>query len=110
MDRDGVAHICLMPAGKPQAVSGAGTVSLRGEMLLNAVAGAGQGMRMITGLEMGEPEKADPGRPSLILCRKGNRRLWDVAKETGTTVEQIMLANRLESEPEDNAVLLIPVI
>ena len=79
-------------------------------MQLSAVAGAGQGIRMITGLEMGESEKADPNRPSLILCRKGGRRLWDVAKETGTTVEQIMLANRLEGEPEDDSVLLIPVI
>ncbi len=110
MARDSMAHICIMPTGKSQAVPGAGTVALRGEMLLNAVAGAGQGIRMITGLEMGEPEKADSSRPSLILCRKGSRRLWDVAKETGTTVEQIKLANRLEGEPEDNAVLLIPVI
>ncbi len=110
MDRDSMAHICLTSAGKPQAVPGAGTVSLRGEMLLDAVAGAGQGVRMITGIEMGESEKADPGRPSLILCRKGERRLWDVAKETGTTVERIKLANRLEGEPEEDTVLLIPVI
>lgn len=110
MDRDAVAHICLTPAGKPQVIPGPGTVTLRGEMVLDAVAGAGQGMRMITGLEMGEPEKAASGRPSLILCRKGNRRLWDVAKETGTTVERIKLANRLEGEPEEDAVLLIPVI
>ena len=105
-----MTQICLLPTGKPQAIPGAGTVSLRGEMTLDAVAGAGQGMGMITGLEMGEPIKADPNRPSLILCRKGGRRLWDVAKETGTTVEQIKLANRLDSEPEDDAVLLIPVI
>lgn len=110
MERDSMAHICLTSSGKPQANPGAGTVALRGEMLLNAVAGAGQGIRMITGLEMGDMEKADPNRPSLILCRKGGRRLWDVAKETGTTVSQIMQANHLESEPGDNAVLLIPVI
>ena len=79
-------------------------------MQLSGIAGAGQGIRMITGLEMGEPEKTDPGRPSLILCRKGSRRLWDLAKENGTTVGQIMEANRLEGEPDDNAVLLIPVI
>lgn len=110
MSRDSTAEICIAPGGKPQAVPGAGTVALRGEMQLNGVAAAGQGIRMITGLEMGEPEKADPNRPSLVLCRKGNRRLWDVAKENGTTVAQIMQANHLEGEPDDHAVLLIPVI
>ncbi len=107
---DATAHILLTAVGKAQAIPGAGNVTLHGEMQLYAVAGAGQGIRMITGLEMGEPEKADPGRPSLILCRKGNRRRWDVAKENGTTVAQIKLANRLEGEPDDNAVLLIPVV
>ena len=110
MDRDSMVHICLHPGSKPQAVSGADTVMLRCEMRLDAVAGAGQGIQMMIGMELGEPEKSDPARPSLILSRKGNRRLWDVAKENGATVEQIMLANKLEGEPEDNAVLLIPVI
>ncbi len=100
----------IAPVGKPQASLGAGSVNLRGEVQLDTVVSAGQGIPMLTGLELGETEKPDPNRPSLILCRKGERRLWDVAKETGSTVDAIWEANHLESEPEDSSILLIPVV
>ena len=95
--------------GRTQALVGAGSVSLRADMTVEAVATAGQGLPMLTGMEMGEPEKPDANRPSLILCRKGNRKLWDVAKEYKSTVAAIMQANGLEVEPENGQVLLIPV-
>ena len=93
----------------PQAIPNAGCVTLRTTVCAEAVVGAGQGIAMLTGMQMSEAEKPDPNRPSLILCRKGNRRLWDVAKQTGSTVEAILMANDLECEPDDNRVLLIPV-
>lgn len=110
MDSKAAAQISLCPGGKPQAIPAMGTASLRADVQLDALASAGQGIRMITGLTLGEREKADPNRPSLILCKKGGRRLWDVAKENGTTVDKIMQANGLTEEPEDGTVLLIPVI
>ncbi len=100
----------IFPTGKPQAVAGAGNVNLRAEMTVDGTVTAGQGMPMLTGMEMGELEKPDPNRPSLILRRKGKHRLWDVAKETGSTVETILQANHLETEPEDSRILLIPVL
>lgn len=106
---DNAVAMEIFPSGRPQAVAGAGTVSLRADMNVDAAVFSGQGIEMLTGLDIGEIEKPDPNRPSLILCRKGSRRLWDVAKESGSTVETIMQANRLEGEPEDNRVLLIPV-
>ncbi len=99
----------LSSKGKPQGVPGAGTMSLRSEVMAEAVVTAGQGISMITAMDMGEPEKSNIDRPSLILRRKGTDRLWDVAKGTGSTVEAIMKANHLDSEPEDDRVLLIPV-
>ncbi len=107
--QDNTVSTRITAIGKPQAMVGAGNVTMRADMTAEAVVSAGQGMSMLTGMEMGELEKPDPNRPSLILCRKGNRRLWDVAKETGSTVETILLANGLEAEPEGNQVLLIPV-
>ncbi len=95
--------------GKPQAVPGPGTVKLRGEINAAVTVTSGQGIPTVSGLEAGEPEKQDANRPSLILCRKGNRRLWDVAKENSSTVETILSANHLDAEPEDSRVLLIPV-
>lgn len=99
----------IVPAGKPQAIPGAGNVNLRAEINVDTVTTAGQGMPVIAGLEMDEPKKTDPNRPSLILCRVGKRRLWDVAKQCGSTVEAIRQANSLQGEPDSNTVLLIPI-
>ena len=99
----------ITPVGKPLAMPGVGNVNLRGEVNVNAVTTAGQGISVITGAEMGEQEKPNPNRPSLILCRAGKRRLWDVAKQCGSTVEAIRQANSLQGEPDSHAVLLIPI-
>ena len=85
----------MIPAGKPQAMLGMENMTLRAEVVMDAMVTTGQGLPMIVGLEMGELVKSNPDRPSLILCRKGNRRLWDIAKETGSTVEKIMDTNNL---------------
>lgn len=107
--QDSAVTTQIVPTGKPQAMVGMGSMTLRADAALDAVVTSGQGIPMLTGLEIGELEKPDHNRPSLILCRKGDRRLWDIAKETGSTVEKIMDTNRLEGEPEDNRILLIPV-
>jgi len=107
--QDSIVTPQVFPMGKPQAIPGAGTVNLRAEMGADAVIYSGQGIPMVAGIEVGEVEKPDPNRPSLILCRAGNRRLWDVAKENGSTVKTILEANHLETEPENSQVLLIPI-
>ena len=107
--QDSLLDTRVVSAGKTQAIPGAGNVMLRVDMTVEANVTAGQGIAVLTGMEMGEAEKPDPNRPSLILCRKGNRRVWDVAKQTGSTVDMILQANNLDGEPEDGRVLLIPV-
>ena len=97
------------PIGKSQAIPGAGRVNLRADVGIDGTISSGQGMPILTGMELEELKKPDPNRPSLLLCRKGNQRLWDVAKKTGSTVDTIMESNHLETEPEDNRVLLIPI-
>ena len=64
---------------------------------------------MVTGLTLGEVQEPDPGRPSLILYRAGKTRLWDIAKQNGSTVEAIRKANGIAEEPEPGRMLLIPV-
>ena len=41
---------------------------------------------------------------------KEDDTLWDIAKYCGSTVSAIQRLNRLESEPEENRLLLIPVV
>lgn len=99
----------VQPAVKPQAAASAGQIGITGEVQAEADTVSQQGMPMVTGLELGEAVRPDPGRPSLILRRAGEISLWELAKETGSTVSAIQKANGLNNEPLDDRLLLIPV-
>lgn len=97
------------PTGKEQAAFSGGNVSLRGDVLISTVTTTDKGIPMVTALELGELTQPDPARPSMILRRAGESRLWDIAKESGSTMEVIRQANHLQGEPENDRLLLIPV-
>ena len=82
---------------------------LENELILEVQTVSGQPMETIRALELGDALEKDGERPSLIICRAGQEGLWEVAKAVGSTVEAIQKANNLESEPEENQLLLIPV-
>lgn len=96
---------CQMPQG---VVSG-GNVDMEVRATICQTTYSGQGIPMITGLEVGEWLSPDPGRPSLILCRADQSDLWTIAKSNGATVEAIRKANHLEGEPTPGQFLLIPM-
>lgn len=93
-----------------QANAGSGSVQAKGEYMLNITGDTRQRIPMVTGVELGERQQPDPNRPSLILRRAGGRRLWDIAKESGSTMESIRSANGLQGEPVPDQMLLIPVV
>ena len=99
----------VQTVSRPQASANAGQISLNGELQAEAMTVSQQGMPMVTGLELGEMTRPDPGRPSLILRRAGEGSLWEIAKDTGSTVSAIRKANGLNDEPLDDRLLLIPV-
>lgn len=70
--------------------------------------GASVGVIRDAALQDGGEE--DAPRPSLVLrVMEDGERLWDVAKRYGTTVDDIVRVNELESgQPECGALLLIP--
>lgn len=70
---------------------------------------AGERIAMLTGAQMGDKRELAPARPSLILRRTGEHSLWELAKQCGSTVESIMKANQLASEPAPEQILLIPI-
>ena len=92
--------------GWPQVVGS----SVHGDSAVSASAVAGQGIPMVTGLTLGEQTEPDPARPSLLLRRAGQEPLWDLAKQSGSTVDAIRQANRISEEPEPGKMLLIPVL
>ncbi len=66
---------------------------------------------MVAGIRASERREPDPDRPSIIVrSRKPEETLWDIAKYCGSTVSAIQRLNKLEQEPEENRLLLIPVI
>lgn len=66
---------------------------------------------MVAGIRASERREPDPDRPSIIVrSRKPDETLWDIAKYCGSTVSAIQRLNKLENEPEENRLLLIPVI
>ena len=99
----------ISQSGNPQAVSGMGKIDLRADVLVDAAVYSGKDMTVMTGMELEEAQEKDPNRPSLILCRKGDRSLWEVAKSTGSTVSDIERINGLQGEPGEEKLLLIPI-
>lgn len=68
-------------------------------------------LTMVTGIRSSAQRDPDPDRPSVIVrARKPDETLWDIAKYCGSTVSAIQRLNKLEAEPEENRLLLIPVI
>lgn len=108
-DSNSVVTASAAPAGSPQAMLGGGNVTVRADVLVESLTTLDRGIPMVTGLELGELTQPDPTRPSLILRRAGEQRLWDIAKASGSTVEAISQVNHLQGEPEENQLLLIPV-
>lgn len=104
------SQISAMPVpGVPQAMPGNGNIGLSGEIPVQLFTTTGQGIPVVTGLNVGRQLTPDPNRPALILRRAGEDRLWDIAKNSGSTVEAICKANALEAEPAPDRMLLIPV-
>lgn len=99
----------VLPVPQSQSVSVGDSIRLTGDMPLMFQTQATQGIPMVTGMELMQPQEQDIQRPSLILRRAGDAGLWDIAKLTGSTVDAIKTANALESEPERDRMLLIPV-
>ena len=96
-------------AEMPRAVSGEGQITVSTEVPLDMTAVTRQAIPMITGLELGQARQKDPDRPSLILRRVGEERLWDIAKSSGSTMDAIRHINGLQEEPAPGRMLLIPV-
>ena len=92
-----------------QAMTGNGQILVKAELPVEMRTTAAQSLPMVTDVELGQQRMPDPNRPSLILRRAGDSRLWDIARESGSTMEAIRNANGLQGEPKPDQMLLIPV-
>lgn len=110
MNADENSQITAVPmTAEPQAVTGSGQIMAKTDIPLEMTTTTRQSIPMVTGVELGEERQTDPNRPTLILRRAGEKRLWDLAKASNSTMESIRKANNLQDEPAPNQMLLIPV-
>lgn len=100
----------LQPSGVPHSTTTSGDASLKSSLYLDVLSTAQNPVSMITQMEQSDRQEPDPDRPGLILQRMGNTRLWDLAKENGSTVEKIRQANNLGENAQLGQMLLIPVL
>lgn len=70
-----------------------------------------QEIPMVTAMRLGPERAPEPERPGLIIRRaEGDETLWELAKRCGSTVSAIERLNGLQGEPEEDRLLLIPVM
>lgn len=101
--------VTMWPAGRSQSNLLSGQLQQTMQLKLQTDVRMKDGIPMVTSLELGELREPAPNRPSLILRRAGENTLWEIAKSSGSTVEDIQKANNLQAEPEADRMLLIPV-
>ena len=97
-------------AAQPRVESSGDGMVLRTQLPLVPKTTATQSVSMVTGVTLGQPIPMDPNRPSLILCRAGEDSLWQLARQSGSTVDAIREAMGLEGEPVPGQMLVIPVL
>lgn len=103
------AEIMVIPSSGIASVNG-DRVNVHNQLKMDVVTARQSEIPMLKGLEVGENVAPDPGRPSVILRRAGNQSLWEMAKNLGSTVEDIQKANHLQQEPKEDQMLLIPIL
>lgn len=107
---DESSRVTAIPLGaETQAITGNGRIQVKTELPVEMTTTTQQSLPMVTGVELGQRKQPDPNRPSLILRRAGENRLWDIAKAAGSTMDAIRRANNLSGEPAPGQMLLIPV-
>ena len=64
---------------------------------------------MISGLTVGERKQMDQNAPAIIMRRMDTDCLWQLAKEAGSTMDDIRKANQLTQDPIRGQMLIIPI-
>lgn len=99
----------VLDEGPFQTVNSHEGTELRGKLQLQTDTTSDSGIEMVTCLEIGEEIGNRHDRPSLVLRRYAGGTLWQLAKNSGSRVDDIREVNGIEEEPADNRMLLIPI-
>ncbi|MBQ7345372.1 MAG: DUF3794 domain-containing protein [Oscillospiraceae bacterium] len=95
--------------GRPMVTVNAGKLEAKLDMTLLTHTVDESERVMVSSVEVGGPLDTGKDRPSLILRRMESSRLWDLAKECGSTVDAIRKANGMSDEEMVGSLILIPI-
>ena len=101
---------CICP-GEVYAAPSAGGIEVRFNVEFHCMTACPEEISVLSGAELGAERGAGEGRrPSMVLrLAAPGEGLWEIAKAYGTTMEQIIQANELESDRlPAGMMLLIP--
>lgn len=102
--------VTVKPVGRVQTMVGMDDMSVSSQLQLAVQTGKQEQLPMISGLELGQLWEPDPSRPSVILAKGSGESLWDLAKQTNSTVAAIRGANGIDTETAPERMILIPVL
>ena len=100
----------VQPNGNIQVTPGAEGLSLAGQIKLEMYTQLKTKIPMVLSLDLGHESEPNPNRPSLVLLRSEGESLWTIAKQCGSTVEEILRANHLDGQPQRDQMLLVPIL
>jgi hypothetical protein len=106
---DSVTPTLLWEAEEAQAVPSGGAVAVNCQLTAREMTVNDWAVPALSGITLGEPMIKDPDRPSLLLRRCGTGSLWDIAKNSGTTVSAIKAANNMVDDYAPDKMLIIPI-
>lgn len=106
---DSVTPTLLWEAEEAQAVPSGGAVAVNCQLTAREMTVNDWTVPALSGITLGEPMVKDPDRPSLLLRRCGTGSLWDIAKNSGTTVSAIKAANNMVDDYAPDKMLIIPI-
>ena len=109
---DADCHLRVVPGsiGNMQAIPSVDGLTVNCSLQLSMRTDTMDLLPMVTALELGPVQAPDPARPSVILRCGGGMDLWTIAKNSGSTVSAIRLANGIEDDIAQDRYLLIPVL
>lgn len=94
---------------KPSVMHDADNITITVAMTVHSSISCQNHVEMISKMTINEAKEPDSNRPSLILCRNNEERLWDIAKRYHANLSDIQNLNNLQGEPSADQMLLIPL-
>lgn len=112
LSTDGICDplVTVKSAEKMQTMSPSDGISVSLHHQLSIWTGKMEKIPMIAGVELGQTRETDTIRPSVILVNGAGESLWDLAKNSNSTISLIRSVNDIIDDTAPDRLILIPVV